>query len=203
MCQKRYLKKLLTFDTISGEYLKQVYSRTSISRTMLVVSVLIGMNKWIFKIFQIKKIILILVKSPVDFLFFFAFKGIVQRAELCKYDIRLLSRIFWAKRIIPSFKNGDFDIWYSPATFRHNFSLQVYAAPFQWRLLIFIGKNLWRIVLEANKKEVPPKSYSLKIRILSIKSWRTKKKLRKPVTQMYWPELQAERFRVYILLSIM
>ena len=38
--------------------------------------------------------------------------------------------------------------------------------------------------------------------ILSIKSWRTKKKLRKPVTQMYWPELQAEIFRVYTVYHI-
>ena len=120
---KRYLKKLLTFDAISREYLWQLYSRTSMSRTIFVVSVSIGMKKWIFKIFQIKKIILILVKSPVDFLFFFSFKGVVKRAELCKCDIRLLSRILWPKRIIPSFKNGDFDIWYSPAAFRHNFSL--------------------------------------------------------------------------------
>ena len=36
-------------------------------------------------------------------------------------------------------------------------------------LLIFIGKNLWFRVLEANKKQVPPKSYSLKIRIDSVK----------------------------------
>ena len=65
-------------------------------------------------------------------------------------------------------KNGDFDIWYSPATLRHNFSFPVYTAPFQWRLLIYIGKNLWRRVLEANKKQVPLKSYSLEIRIDSV-----------------------------------
>ena len=29
-------------------------------------------------------------------------------------------------------------------------------------------KNLWRSVLEANKKHVPPKNYSLKIRIDSV-----------------------------------
>ena len=56
-------------------------------------------------------------------------------------------------------------IWYSPVFFCHNFSLQVYTVPFQWRLLIFIGKNLWRRVLEANTKQVPLKSYSLEIRI--------------------------------------
>ena len=52
--------------------------------------------------------------------------------------------------------------------FRHIFSLQVYAASFQWRLVIFIGRNLWRRVLEANKKQVRLKSYSLKIRINSV-----------------------------------
>ena len=40
---------------------------------------------------------------------------------------------------------GDFDIWYSPATFRHNFSFPVKAAYLH-------RKNLWRRVLEANKK---------------------------------------------------
>ena len=30
---------------------------------------------------------------------------------------------------------------------------------------LFTSKNLWRKVLEANKKQVPPKSYSLEIRI--------------------------------------
>ena len=75
-------------------------------------------------------------------------------------------------------KNGGSDIWYSPATFRHNFSLQVYGASFQWSLLIFIGKNLWRRVSEANKKQVSLKTYSLKYEfLLSIKSWGTKKKL--------------------------
>ena len=47
-------------------------------------------------------------------------------------------------------------------------SLQVYAAPFQWRLFIFIGEDWWHRVLEANKKQVPWKSYSLKIRIDSV-----------------------------------
>ena len=34
--------------------------------------------------------------------------------------------------------------------------------------------------------------------ILSIKSWGTKKKLHKTVTQIYWPELKTARFHVYI-----
>ena len=65
-------------------------------------------------------------------------------------------------------KNGDFDIWCSPTTFRYNFSLPVYAAPFQWRPLIFIRENLWRRVLKANKTQVSLKSYSVKIRIDSV-----------------------------------
>ena len=65
-------------------------------------------------------------------------------------------------------KNGDFDIWYSPAIFHQNFTFQVYAVPFKWRLLIYTRKNLWHRVLEDNKKQVPLKSYSLEIRINSI-----------------------------------
>ena len=41
-------------------------------------------------------------------------------------------------------KIRDCNIWYSPTTFLHNFYFQIYAAPIQWRLLIFIRKNLWR-----------------------------------------------------------
>ena len=65
-------------------------------------------------------------------------------------------------------RKKDFDIWYSPATFCHNFSFPVYTVPLQWRLLIYIGKNLWGRVFEANKKQVPLKSYSLEIRIDSV-----------------------------------
>ena len=43
--------------------------------------------------------------------------------------------------------------------FSVNFSFQVYTVPFWWRLLIFIRKNLWQRVLEANKKQVLLKSY--------------------------------------------
>ena len=47
-------------------------------------------------------------------------------------------------------------MWYSPATFHHNFSLQVYATPFQWTPAAYFHKkkNLWRRVLEAKKKQV-------------------------------------------------
>ena len=48
-------------------------------------------------------------------------------------------------------------------------SLQVYAAPFQWRLLIFIRKNFWIAGAEANKKQVSLKGYPLKIRIDSYR----------------------------------
>ena len=60
------------------------------------------------------------------------------------------------------------DIWYSPATLRYNFSFPVHTAPFQWRLLIYIEKNLWRTVLEANKKQVLLKSYFLERKIDSV-----------------------------------
>ena len=120
------------------------------------------------------------------------FKGIVKRNEPCKYDIRLVSRILWHKRIIPSLK--EWRLWYLilmcdslqthhvystlkrrgrsfPSCFNVEYTwcvCSVSTAPFQWRLLTFIGKNLWRRVLEANKKQVPLKSYSLKIRIDSV-----------------------------------
>ena len=94
------------------------------------------------------------------------FPGIVKSAEPCKCVILLVSRILWHERINPSLKEWGF--WYSPATFRHNLSFPVYAVPLQWRLLIYIGKNLLRRVLEANKKHVPLKSYSLEIRIVSV-----------------------------------
>ena len=62
-----------------------------------------------------------------------------------------------------------FHIWYSSATFHYDWSFYVYAAPFPWRLPIFIGKNFWCSMLEARKKQVPLKSYySLKIRIDSV-----------------------------------
>ena len=38
----------------------------------------------------------------------FPFKGIVKRAEPCKYDILLVSRILWHKRITPSLKEWRF-----------------------------------------------------------------------------------------------
>ena len=93
-------------------------------------------------------------------------KGAVKRAESCKCDNLLVSRILWHKRITPS--KGYFDIWYSLETFRYNFFLKAYPAQFQWRLLIFIRKNLWSRVLETNEKQVPLKSYSLKVRIDSV-----------------------------------
>ena len=96
------------------------------------------------------------------------FKGIVKQAKPCKCDIHLDSRILWYKWIIPFLKEWRF--WYLILTsnFYHNFSLQVCVVPFQWRPPIFLGKNLWHRVLEAYKKQVSLKSYSLKIRIDSV-----------------------------------
>ena len=111
-------------------------------------------------------IIFFQISRPFAFL---DLKGIVNRAEPCKCDIFLFSRIIWHKRITLSSKEWRFwYIWHSSATFCHNFSLQIYTSPFQWRLLIFIRKNLWRRVLEANKRKVPLKNYSLKTRIDSV-----------------------------------
>ena len=89
-------------------------------------------------------------------------RGIVNIAEPCKCDICLVSRILWHQRINP-LKEWRYYIWYSRATFCYDFSLQVYAAPFLWRLVGFIEKNIWCGVLEANKKQVP-----LKFRINSV-----------------------------------
>ena len=85
--------------------------------------------------------------------------------------------ILLISRINPSLKEWRF--WYLILTclfFCHNFSFPVYAAPFH-----------------------PVKDGEL---ILSIKSWRTKKKLNKPVTQVCWLELQTGRFCVHIFMSI-
>ena len=58
-------------------------------------------------------------------------------------------------------------------------------------------------MLEVNKKQVLQKSYYLKLGIDSVnQTLKNKKKLCKPVTWVYWPELQTGRFRVYILMSI-
>ena len=89
-------------------------------------------------------------------------KGIVKWVKPCKWVILLISRILTLENQ-PFFKRQ-----YSLATFGRNFSFPVYTAPFQWRLLIYIRKNLWHRVLEANKKQLPMKSYSLEIRIDSF-----------------------------------
>ena len=84
-------------------------------------------------------------ESPLKMMkvyFSFHLKGIVKWAESCKCNVLLVSRMLWHKRINPSLKVWRFCIWYSLVTFSHNFSFQVYAVPFQWRLLIYIGKNL-------------------------------------------------------------
>ena len=95
-------------------------------------------------------------------------KGIVKWVEPCNVLFLSFQGYSDIRESTLLQKNGDFDIWYTPGTFRHNFSFQVYAARFQWRLLIYIGKNLWRTVLEANKKQVPLKSYSPEIRVDSV-----------------------------------
>ena len=95
--------------------------------------------------------------------------------------------------------DGGFDIWYLLATFRHNFSFPVCAVPFQWRLLIYIGKHLWCGVLDANKKQVPLKSYSLEIRIDSVNQIlknKEKVKYTQNISMLTW--ITDRRFCVYI-----
>ena len=94
------------------------------------------------------------------------FKGIVKGAEPMKYDIHLVSGILWQKWIIPLKEWRSFDTHrqlsaiISPyKSVRHHFS--------EGRLFSS-EKNLWRSVLEVNKKQVSLKSYSLKIRINSV-----------------------------------
>ena len=97
-----------------------------------------------------------------------SFKGIVKWAEPCKCGIHLVSRILWHKRINPSLKwrfsylihTDDFSPWF--------FLTSLHCA-IPLKAAILIGKNLWRRVLEANKKQVSLKSYFLKIKIDSIK----------------------------------
>ena len=52
----------------------------------------------------------------------------------------------------PFFKKGEFYILVSPATFRHNCSLQVHAAPFQWRLTISTEKNVAKSVIRSQEE---------------------------------------------------
>ena len=68
-------------------------------------------------------------------------KEIIKSTEPCKCAILLVSRILWHKRINPSlYKNGDFDIWYWPATFYQDFFFSVFAVLFQWGLLTYLQK---------------------------------------------------------------
>ena len=92
-------------------------------------------------------------------------KGIVEWVEPSKCIILLISRILWHKRINPSLKEWRF--WYLILTdhFSPWCTFPVHAVPLLWRLLIYIRKNLWHRVLEANKKQVTLKSFSLEIRI--------------------------------------
>ena len=97
------------------------------------------------------------------------FKGIVKRAEPCNCDIILASRVLWYKRITPFFKRMEILI------FDTHRRLSVIISPYKFtqRLssegcLFSSGKNWWRRGLEANKKQVPLKSYSLKIRVDSV-----------------------------------
>ena len=105
----------------------------------------------------------------------------------------------------PFFKRMEILIFdtHRPATFRDNLSFPVYTASFPWRLLIYIVKNLWRRVLEANKNQVPLKSYSLEIRIDSVDQiLKNKEKVKSTRNIVCWPQLQTGRFRVYIFMSI-
>ena len=97
------------------------------------------------------------------------FKGIVKWAEPGKCDILLVSRILWHKRITRSLK-----VWTPSFIFDTHQRLFAIIAPYKFtqchshEACLFSSKNLWRSVLEANKKQVPLKSYSLKIRIDSV-----------------------------------
>ena len=106
-------------------------------------------------------------------------KGIVKRAELNKCDIRLISRILWHMRIAPSLK--EWRIWHCILTgnFLPLFLLISVCNTIPVKATYFHQKKLWRWVLEANKKHVSLKSYSLKIRIDSINQmWRNKEKVK-------------------------
>ena len=75
----------------------------------------------------------------------------------------LLNHTFFKKIKIMKFDSHRF-------FFRHTFSLLVYVALFQWRLLIFILKNLWRWLLETNKQHYHQTAFLRKYGlILSIK----------------------------------
>ena len=95
-------------------------------------------------------------------------KGIVKRAEPCKYDIRLVSSILWHKWIIPSLKKWRFRYLLPTSNFPPQFLLTSLCSTISVKAAFFIWKNLRRSVLDANKKQVSLKNYSLKIRINSV-----------------------------------
>ena len=79
--------------------------------------------------------------------------------------MEILLVVFWEKKFI--WDNLIFLVFFL-----------VYAAPFLWRLLIYIRKNLWCRVLEVSKEQVPLKSYSLEIRIDSVNQILKKKEVK-------------------------
>ena len=113
----------------------------------------------------------------------FSIKGTVMRAELNDCDVHLVSRILWHERITLSLKEWKI------MTFNTYRKLSTIISPYKCRqryssedYLFSSKKNLWRRMLEANKKQVSLKIYSLKIRIDSVNQFLRNKEKVKPVT---------------------
>ena len=66
--------------------------------------------------------------------------GTIKIAELNKCDICLVSRYCVIIESPLLYKNGDYDIWYSPGTLTHNCSLQL-CSTISVKVLVFIEKK--------------------------------------------------------------
>ena len=66
--------------------------------------------------------------------------GTIKIAELNKCDICLVSRYCVIIESPLLYKNGDYDIWYSPRTLSHNCSLQL-CSTISVKVLVFIEKK--------------------------------------------------------------
>ena len=96
------------------------------------------------------------------------FKGIVKRAEPCKCDILIVSRILRHRRITHSLKEWIFSYLILTGDFPPKLLRTSLRSAIRVKAACFDRKNLWSRVLKANKKQVPLKNYSLKIRIHSV-----------------------------------
>ena len=82
-------------------------------------------------------------------------------------------------------KQGKY-IWHSLLFICYLFSIQVHAASFQSKLLMFIWKYLWRRMLETNRKQIPHATFS------NLEN----------LSEIYWPKRQSTRHILKVALDL-